>query len=376
MGKPMRIAFLCKRQYMRKDVITDRYGRLYELPRQLAAQGHMVLGVCLSYRKRDEGSLISEPNIGWHSQNLGLSVVPGLFRYRRTLDRLFKQFKPDILVGASDAPHVALTAYLARRYQIPFVIDLYDNFESFGLSRLPGLPYLYHRAIRAAAGITCVSRPLSQHIQSHYQPVGPVITLESVVNTDIFSPLPQNACREKLGLPLDGKLIGVVGALDEERGMPAVYQAFQALRATDKRVHLVLAGTPSKSCPIPKNEAVHFLGTLDHSLMPVFYNALDIAVIPMRDTPFGRYAFPQKLYEIIACRVPLIAASVGALQEVLADYPECLYTTDSAEDLASQMASQLNHPTVPKLNVMTWSEVALRIEALLNDAVNSSSLIR
>jgi hypothetical protein len=40
----MRIAFLCKRQYMGKDVILDRYARLYEIPYQLARLGHTVRG--------------------------------------------------------------------------------------------------------------------------------------------------------------------------------------------------------------------------------------------------------------------------------------------------------------------------------------------
>ena len=43
----MRIAFLCKRRYMGKDVIDDRYGRLYEFPFQLARLGHEVHGVAV-----------------------------------------------------------------------------------------------------------------------------------------------------------------------------------------------------------------------------------------------------------------------------------------------------------------------------------------
>jgi hypothetical protein len=39
----MRVVFLCKRRYMAKDVIVDRYARLNEIPRQLANLGHQVL---------------------------------------------------------------------------------------------------------------------------------------------------------------------------------------------------------------------------------------------------------------------------------------------------------------------------------------------
>ena len=38
----MRIAYFCKRQYMRQDVLDNCYGRLYVLPWQLAARGHLL----------------------------------------------------------------------------------------------------------------------------------------------------------------------------------------------------------------------------------------------------------------------------------------------------------------------------------------------
>jgi len=47
----MRIAVLWKRRYMGQDVITDRYARLYEFPRGLAASGHGVLALCLNYHR-------------------------------------------------------------------------------------------------------------------------------------------------------------------------------------------------------------------------------------------------------------------------------------------------------------------------------------
>lgn len=44
----MRILCLFKRRYMRKDVIVDRYARLYELPRQLALRGHRARSASVS----------------------------------------------------------------------------------------------------------------------------------------------------------------------------------------------------------------------------------------------------------------------------------------------------------------------------------------
>lgn len=40
----MRILVLSKRRYTGKDLLDDRYGRLYEIPAGLVARGHAVVG--------------------------------------------------------------------------------------------------------------------------------------------------------------------------------------------------------------------------------------------------------------------------------------------------------------------------------------------
>jgi teichuronic acid biosynthesis glycosyltransferase TuaC len=369
----MRIAFLCKRQYMRKDVLDDRYGRLYELPCQLARRGHSVLGVCLSYRPRPEGCLIREADFEWHSFNLGRWILPGFLRYRRAVVRLMKAFRPDILIGASDSPHVVFAAHLARRLDIPYAVDLYDNFESFGLSRLPGLIPLYRRALRNARSVSCVSQALADYVTDSLQPSGQVMAIESAVDTGLFTPLDRELCRRRLGLPSGVKLIGTAGALSENRGIDVLYEAYARLAKRDSAIHLALAGAPTKKCPVPKGDRVHFLGTLDHDQMPWFFNALDVAVIPMLNSDFGRYAFPQKLYEILACQVPVIVAAVGAMKALLADHPECLYEPDNPDELARQLCCQLATPQNPTLAIPDWAAQAALLERSLSGAVMDQS---
>jgi teichuronic acid biosynthesis glycosyltransferase TuaC len=121
----MRVIFVTKRQYMQKDVIDDCYARLYELPNQLAQQGHQVLGICLSYRKRQESIFqhYQEGNsvLSWHSYNLGILIIPGLIRYIYSVISMSRTFKPDIILGSSDCPMVILTAFF-------FVLDGYPLF--------------------------------------------------------------------------------------------------------------------------------------------------------------------------------------------------------------------------------------------------------
>ena len=159
----MRVAFLCKRQYMGKDVIADRYARLYEIPSQLARLGHTVYGFCLSYQGHEEGSWEHAAPGGklvWESRSLGTLIVPRLLAYPSLLLRRLREFSPDLIIGASDIPQVALGAWAARKLGRPYAADLYDNFESFGQARIPGMVGALRLAVRSAALVTTTSEPL------------------------------------------------------------------------------------------------------------------------------------------------------------------------------------------------------------------------
>jgi glycosyltransferase involved in cell wall biosynthesis len=369
----MRILFLCKRQYMRKDVIDDRYGRLYHLPWELARRGHDILGVCLSYRPRPEGEYVHLSGAGgslaWRSFNLGRSVLPGLYRYFQRVRAITAAFHPDIVIGASDSLHLVAARWIARAAGRPYAIDLYDNFESFGMTRLPGMRKLYRRAVERAGAVTCVSQPLAGHVAARCAPQGAVITLESTISVDLFHARDRSRARQQLRLPAAGRLVGTAGALDESRGIGTLYEAFRRLAKQENDIHLVLAGSPAPRLANLDHGRVCYLGQLDHPLMPELFSALDVAVVCVRDTPFGRYSFPQKAYEIIACGTPIVAAAVGAMGDLLRDCPRCLYEPDDPANLAEKIRLQLLRPQLPDIRVPSWSEQAELLEAVLEGTI-------
>lgn len=360
----MNIIFLCKRQYMQKDVIDDRYARLYELPHQLALQGHNVLGICLSYRDRQSGAFqhyqSHRGQLIWHSFNAGRLIIPGLITYLFKTLKLIKRFKPDSLLGSSDCLHAIMTALFAKLLNIPYYLDLYDNYESFGLAKFPGLLPLYRLAIKQAAGICCVSEPLADYIRLRYQHHN-VITLESTIGGGDFFPQDKRDCRQQLNLPIDAQLIGLAGSLDKNRGVDLLYNSFLQLAAGNSHLHLVLAGPIDAACPIPNHPRIHYLGLLPHQQINVFYNAVDLAMICLRDGDFGRYAFPQKTYEILACGTPILAPRLGALAETLKDYPSCLYQADDVADMRDKIAHLLAQPCAVNIAIPTWAEQASRL---------------
>ncbi|MDR2165038.1 MAG: glycosyltransferase family 4 protein [Zoogloeaceae bacterium] len=366
----MRIAFLCKRRYMGKDVILDRYARLYEIPHQLARLGHEVCGFCLSYQGHEEGQwrheIAGSGSLEWCSRTLGRLILPGLLAYPAHILRRVGQFRPDVLVGASDIPHVALAQWLSTRLNVPYAVDLYDNFEGFGQARIPGLVKVLRRATRHAALVTTTSDLLKELVETGYRARGTVISMPSTIDKAVFFPREKAACRRALGLPENAILVGTAGGLLANRGIDVLYEAWPGIAAEYPDARLVLAGPADRSHPPPNRKDVIYLGCLLHAKTAELFNALDLGIIYLKDTLFGRYCFPQKAYEMMACRLPIVAANVGAMPAML-ENAGSLYQAESSASLAQAIRANIETPSISRNKIRDWQEIIAQMEHSLRE---------
>ena len=353
---------------MGKDVILDRYARLYEFPYQLARLGHQVRAYCLDYHGAGQGEWEHEAAPGtlhWVSRSLGVLRAPALLSYPYRLLKQIRSFAPDVLIGASDIPHVALTRWLSRKTRIPYAVDLYDNFEGFTQAKIPGFVRALHHATREAGLVTTTSEPLKQLVESEYSVRGTVIALPSSVDKAVFHPCDKNTARDRLGLPRGVPLIGTAGGLYREKGVEPLYQAWRKISALHPDVRLILAGPLETSLPLPKSDRVHYLGHLPHAQIPDLFSALDVGVISILDTPFGRYCFPQKAYEMLACNLAVVASDVGAMSSLFSATPQLLFSPGDADGLTTALLKQVEQPIKVMIPIHDWSALIARVEPML-----------
>jgi teichuronic acid biosynthesis glycosyltransferase TuaC len=354
----LRILVLTKRQYMSKDLLDDRFGRFREIPLALGQRGHDVRGLCLSYKRREEGQTW-DGNVLWTSVNATCLKLPGLASFIRHAHRMASH--ADGIWACSDSFYGIIGHVLSRKYGLPFVFDLYDNFEYYLAASLPTLKQLYRSVVRNCDGVTCISRPLADLVRS-YGRSGLLVVLENAVRKDLFKPLEKDLCRKRLNLSLKAPLIGTAGALFRNRGIHTLLNAFRELKPRHPDLHLVLAGP--RDIAIPPWEGVVDLGVLPLDQVPVLLNALDVAVICNRKNDFGRYCFPQKAREIMACQVPVVAARVGSMEELFSPHPSWLYVPESAPSLADALERRLKDRDTGYGHVPEWYDLALELEKI------------
>jgi glycosyltransferase involved in cell wall biosynthesis len=224
------------------------------------------------------------------------------------------------------------------------------------------------RALRAADAVACISAPLARHVREDYGYAGPLAVVENAIPAGMFAPRERDECRRALGLPLEAELVGTAGALSPTRGTDLLVAAFERMAQSRPHLHLVLAGPLDAGQQLPAHPRLHYLGLLPPAQVPALICALDVAVVANVDSAFGRYCFPQKLYEALACRVPVVVADLGAMAELLAPWPQNRYRAGDVDALAAALAAQLQSPSLPSLPIPTGDELAQRTLELCTQA--------
>lgn len=344
---------------MNKDLIDDRFGRFREIPLALAQKGHKVQGLCLSYSDKKEG-LFHDGPVTWRSINATPLLFPGLLRFilgARTLSK-----KADVIWACSDSIYGIIGHMLSTKYGIPLIFDLYDNFEYFLMARLPGIKQFYRYVVKNCDAVTCVSRPLANLVTSSGRNK-PTFILENAVRKDLFLPMSKEECRKALNLPQHVCIIGTAGALTKNRGIKVLFEAFDILREKNENIHLAVAGP--RNLTIPKDIKIHDLDILPLEKVPLLLNSLDVGVICNQKNDFGKYCFPQKTRELMACNIPIVVANIGSMKELFSDKSEWLYEPGDKGSLSSVLEYRLFDRHTEYETPPSWSNLASTLEGVL-----------
>ncbi len=172
----------------------------------------------------------------------------------------------------------------------------------------------------------------------------PVHHIPHGVDPGVFTPLDKRACREALGLPLDGViLLCAIEYMNRPlKGAALMADALRHLGTTElRKATLVVFGRSDPSLigslPVP----VVDLGYLEHDRMKALaYSAADVLINPSRAESFGLVAL-----EGMACGLPVVAFDVGGIPELVRPgQTGYLAIPEDAASLASGVRAMLADP--------------------------------
>ena len=343
----MRIHFICKRYYTNKDLIEDRFGRLYHLPVELARLGAQVSVDAIDYRNT-LCKLLEEECIIFRS----IPALPGkLFSLPFFLYRNASNIKPDIIIASGDS-HIGFMALLiAKKLHIPFIFDVYDYYPVFKGNRIPGMKTMFRYAVQKADLVLCASEPLLNRLASLNENR---LLVENSVDTSLFAPMEISQARKALRLDQESIFVGYFGSINAARG-PLLIEACRVLRKDFPTLYLLLAG---KVDGVEVKESwIRYLGDLPQRDIPTLINACNVVTIPYADTPFNRMCGACKIAEYLACGKPVVATRVSNHESIFHGVPASICDPTSY-GVADAVRKQLMSPELmPFPTHLSWKNI-------------------
>jgi glycosyltransferase involved in cell wall biosynthesis len=195
----------------------------------------------------------------------------------------------------------------------------------------------------------------------------------------LFKPISRSKAREKLGLPLNKKILLSIGNLVDAKGHTYLISAMSLVLRKRKDVLLIIVGSGSLKELLQSmakkyglGDYVMFAGGKKHEEIPIWMNASDIFILPSLQE-----GFPTVVPEAMACGKPIVATNVGGVPEAITHNDlGILVNPGDSEGLASAMLEALERKWNPEIILKhaekySWRNLAEQIVSIYQKALSN-----
>jgi D-inositol-3-phosphate glycosyltransferase len=215
------------------------------------------------------------------------------------------------------------------------------------------------RCIMEWADRIVAATPLDKaHMCWHYRAdANKIAVIPAGVDIELFHPRDRAQVREQLGLPdLDTPILLFVGRIERLKGIDTLLESVAVVSRTcaGRNLKVLIVGgggqTEDENAELKRvvqlhrdlnlEEQVEFVGSKPQEMLPLYYSAADITIMPSHYESFGMVAV-----ESMASGTPVIASNVGGLSYTVKDGETgFLVPEENHFALAEQVHTLLKNP--------------------------------
>ncbi len=224
---------------------------------------------------------------------------------------------------------------------------------------------------------------------------GKVAVVPAGVDTELFHPRDRAQVRRELGLPgLDTPILLFVGRIERLKGIDTLLESVAVVSRTcaGRNLKVLIVGggdqTEDENAELRRvvelhrelnlEEQVEFVGSKPQELLPLYYSAADITIMPSHYESFGLVAV-----EAMASGTPVIASNVGGLSYTVKDGETgFLVPEENHFALAEQVHNLLKNPELrlrmgeqaaEHAQQYSWRNIAAQIVDIYDSEICASS---
>jgi len=324
---------------------------VHQLTRTL---GKLGIRVDVFTRSQDEHVPHVLHDLGYHNRVVHIPAGPEVPLPKAELERYIPKFVQGIKSFAETKnihydlihSHYWMSGIaaidLANEWKIPFL----HMFHTLGLmkNRIARSPQEIEgeyriqgekKVISSANRIIAATLAEKSQLEFLYEtPSSKIAVIPPGVDTRHFYPIPKDEAKEVVGIPEKTHTILFVGRIEPLKGIDNLIQAISIIQKRGELQccphDLVIIGGEPNAKPEEMNAEmarlqdmvetlqienfVIFLGKQDQQMLPYYYSAAEVVVMPSYYESFGMVAL-----EAMACGTPVVASQVGGLAFLVRD---------------------------------------------------------
>lgn len=234
--------------------------------------------------------------------------------------------RPDVII-ASGPPYFAQFsgAIIAGMKNVPLVLEIRDLWPDYvaeiGVIKqrfLIDTMFATERwLLRRAAEVTVVTESFKERLIQKGVPAASISVIPNGVDTTRYYPSEDRLLPDGISPDPGTPLIGYLGTFGAGQGLAAVLEAARLLNNRGVKAHFALVGDgPDRAAleadlaarPTP-NVSLH--SPISRDSTRALYNTCDVVLVPHASLPVLGDTVPSKIFEVLACERPLVAALRG-----------------------------------------------------------------
>ncbi len=239
--------------------------------------------------------------------------------------------------------HLKLADFLLRFRKILCIPVIFEVHEIFYFNVLKGRKRektmeIEYRVYNKADSMISISESINKHL------------IQMQILQKIIHIIPDGVKKDWLDIDKNpsASYICYTGSLYLWKGIDTLISAMKFL--PDEKLLIVGGGGRLvKLKKIAKDEGVasriEFIGAVPHSSIPDYLSQAKVAVLPNISHGPSQFSSPLKLFEYMACGIPIVASDIPVFREILTDGRNAiLFEPDNPESLANSIKRIVDTP--------------------------------
>lgn len=299
------------------------------------------------------------PNKGFVKKTLGHIS----FMFSSVLISMKKIKKPDVIITSSPTFFSIFSGYwYGLMKKAPFVLEIRDLWPAamieLGVMKegtitkiLEKMELFFYRKCKT---LIMVTKSFKDNVVNRGIDGDKVHVITNGVNQDMFYPREKNESLTDNYDLKDKFVISYVGAHGISQNLSTILKVAEALKEEkDIQFLFIGEGAEKDQLKITTSEQninnVKFIDSQPKEMIPEFYSTSDICLIPLKNIELFRTFIPSKMFEIMACGVPIVASLEGEAADILNESKAALVVQpDNSEEIKKAILKLKNNKELYK----------------------------